>query len=253
MGFFAKGLLFSNILETLRQNRFCHVESSLPEPVFNAINYDLGQVIRKEDVYLNSTTRLVHQAKALRFHTDQPYVDIIAWQCLEPDPRGPTVLLDADKILRLFDPEKLKILLRAVAMYPNPDNLSEACPERVIRIEEGYLKLYFITFRGAKGMIPEVQKVWEEFVEFVETEGPKHAFEVTLKKGECLFLHNKSFFHARPALDPKTQRRLRRVWIRSSLVKGLRADAYPALAETDLDDIALPFTAREPSHDTHPL
>ena len=102
-------------------------------------------------------------------------------------------------------------------------------------------------------MIPEVQKVWEEFVEFVETEGPKHAFEVTLKKGECLFLHNKSFFHARPALDPKTQRRLRRVWIRSSLVKGLRANAYPALAETDLDDIALPFTAREPSHDTHPL
>jgi hypothetical protein len=216
-------VLFQDILEGLQKDFYYHLRTPISEKQFREIVNLLGTVIRQEDVRLHASTRLLHQPEALRYHTDQPYVDIIGWQCIVPDPEGPTLLLNMADLLQSFDPKEISLFQEIIVNYPNPDNLADLHPEPLLTIKDGYLRLFYISFRGSKKMAPEALALWQRFNDYVKQRAKDKEFGVILKKGECLFLHNKTFLHARPAISKESKRFLNRIWIQSSLVKGVKA------------------------------
>jgi hypothetical protein len=221
---FATDILLQEIVHGLKNEFYYHLKSPISEKTFDSIVQSLGTVIRTEAVRLHASTRLLHQPEALKYHTDQPYVDIVAWQCIVPDPDGPTLLLNMAQLLNSFNSTELDLLRQIVVMSPNPDDLSDLTPEPLLKIEDGCLRLFYISFRGSKKMSLELQQVWSRFKQYVEDRARDSAFGVVLKKDECLFLHNKTFFHARPAISSESKRFLNRIWIQSELVKGVRVN-----------------------------
>lgn len=216
--------LFEKIVKGLQEKHYYHLDESISEDAFFEILNRLGEVRRVEDVRLYASHRNLHQPEALRFHTDQAWVDIIAWRCIVPDPEGPTSLLNITKLLDHFEPREVKLLMQAIVLCPNPDNLEELTPEPLLKFNGNRYRLFFMPFRPATQLMSaEVYAAWERFVKFVETEGWSAAFGVTLKEGECLFIHNKTMFHGRPPLRSDTPRHLRRVWLKSDLVEGAEA------------------------------
>ena len=216
--------LVEQVIEALRSEFYYHLQQPLSEPAFFELLQGLGETLRVEDVQLYASHRNLHQPLPLKFHTDQAWVDIIAWRCEIPDPNGPTLLLNITDVLENFDPQEIRLLKQAVVMCPNPDNLEEQSPRPLLEFVDGCYRVYHMAFRpGVDYMSPEVFAAWKRFTTFVETEARKNSFGVTLREGECLFLHNRTMFHGRPPLSPDTPRKLKRVWLKSDLVKGAPA------------------------------
>lgn len=221
--------LFWEVVESLRAKQYFHLDRPISHETFDRLGERLGNIVRCEEVRLGLSARLVHSNKYLPYHTDQPYVDILAWQCIRPDPEVPTMLLDMARIIQEVDPAILDLLKKVTVFYPNPDNMpSPNNPKKLetaplINIKQGYLDLFYISFRGSSEMEPEVRDAWNWFNEFVEKEAKTKAFGIILKQNECLFIHNKSLFHGRNAYSPASPRFLKRLWIQSDLVKGVKA------------------------------
>lgn len=211
------------IVEGLREKRYFHLRESIEEGDFERIVDRLGTCLRREDVRLYLSQRGVHQPEPLAFHTDQPYVDLIAWQCHRADPEGPTLLFNLGEVVREMDPLERRKLEEVIFYYPDPDVRSRLTAERLLEVRDGRLRLFYMPWHVSRRLPPLIQSAWGAFFDRAEERARSSSFGATLKEGECLFIDNKTMVHGRPAISPRSSRFLRRVWIKSTLVPGLPA------------------------------
>lgn len=227
--------LRDEIIRALNHEGFYRLRPALDSQRFDEVVGALGEVLRREDVRLHLSRRGVHQPEKLDFHTDQPYVDIIAWQCMIPDPHGPTLLLDLREIVSSFPAGKLALLEKVTFDFPHPDRRHEKSRQSLLESSGGGWKFCFMPWHVTRPMTPEVQDVWSELLEKVDAFAAAREIGVVLEEGECLFLANRLMLHGRPAISANSPRFLRRVWIESERVAGARPMPAPQAGETLLN------------------
>ena len=202
--------IVDEVQSQLKSNGYIHLNEAVSTDDFLKIIHPFGKVLRKETISLYRSRRGAHQPRMLGYHTDHFDADIIAWQCDVPEPTGgPTLLVDTQPIVDVMTDHQKEALTRVEIFSPHPDRpvqLRAPC----LTIDGGEALFYYTPWNLCPIQDPEVSKVWKWFVEQVESAA---AFEVDLKKGECLFLDNKRFLHGRGVLPENSKRSLERVWI----------------------------------------
>lgn len=171
----------------------------------------LGQVLRVEDIKIGVTGRGAHSPRALDLHTDQHFVDTIAWYCVRSATSGgATELVDARAVLHAQDSTTRRALERVVMLCPEVDDLGP--PERVplVRGCAPEERLYFAAWNVTP--LPDAVEN-AAFKRFVAELAVAPRLAVRLEPGQSLFIDNRRIVHGRGALPSDSPRLLRRFWI----------------------------------------
>ncbi len=202
--------VLQQVVSSLETRGYFLLDQAISKDEFLEISKCLGNVLRREPISLYQSQRGAHQPRPLGFHTDHCDADMIAWQCDIPEPTGgPTLLLDALAVFDAMDDHQKEALTRLEMFSPDPDSYAQ---KRVpcLTMDRDEPQFYFTPWNLCPVHDPEVQSVWSWFIKEIEA---CDSFEVELKKGECLFIDNKRFFHGRGVLPNDSKRSLDRIWI----------------------------------------
>ncbi len=202
--------ILQQVVASLKAPGYLHLDQPISKDDFLELANRLGSISRRETISLYQSQRGAHQPRALGFHTDHCDADLIAWQCDIPEPTGgPTLLLEAMAVFDAMNDRQKEALTRVEMFSPDPDSYAQ---KRVPCLTLGgdEPRFYFTPWNLCPIHDPEIQSVWNWFIEQVET---ADSFEIDLKKDECLFINNKRFFHGRGVLPKDSKRSLDRVWI----------------------------------------
>lgn len=180
---------------------------------FYSLARRLGDVLRIEDIKIGVTGRGAHSSRPLDLHTDQHFVDTIAWYCVRSAVSGgATELVDARGVLHSLNPTTRNALERVVMSCPNVDDLGP--PERVplLRGTCGDERIYFAAWNVTP--LPDAVEN-TAFKRFVAALSAAPRLAVRLEQGQCLFIDNRRIVHGRGALPSDSPRLLRRFWLAS--------------------------------------
>jgi len=203
--------MVARIREDLAAHGYSVLRDAITIGSFYHLARMLGSVRRIEDIRLGNSRRGAHSPNELGLHTDQHYVDLIAWYCVKPAPRGgETLLVDTRPLLLARSADELALLRRVTMHCPDVDGL--AAPDQVplLRSTAGTLRVYYAAWNVAPTHEPAVNAAFERFVQDVEA-APR--LGIRLEAGECLYLDNTRMLHGRGQLPPDSPRVLKRFWI----------------------------------------
>lgn len=197
----------AEIREEIARDGFSVRRGAIPIGSFYHLASRLGSVLRIEDIRLGNSRRGAHSPHQLGLHTDQHYVDVIAWYCVRPaETGGETLLVDTAPLLSRRDARERALLDRVVMRCPDVDGIAPA--DEVPLTSSG--RVYYAAWNVAPLPDPEVNAAFKRFVSDVES-SPR--IGIRLEIGECLFIDNRRMLHGRGVLPPDSPRLLRRFWL----------------------------------------
>jgi alpha-ketoglutarate-dependent taurine dioxygenase len=171
----------------------------------------LGSVVRIEDIRLGITRRGAHSHHELGLHSDQRYVDLIAWYCVRPAPEGgSTLLVDTAPALASLTVDERELLTRATMRCPDVNGVGPSDEVPLLRRTTRGERVYYAAWNVAPLAEPAVNAAFKRFSAAVES-APRIA--VRLEAGQCLFLDNTRMLHGRGELPADSPRVLKRFWI----------------------------------------
>lgn len=199
------------IREDLAAHGFSVLRGAITIGSFYHLARMLGSLRRIEDIRLGNSRRGAHSPNELGLHSDQHYVDVIAWYCVRPAPRGgETLLVDTRPLLQVRSADERALLQRVTMRCPDVDGI--AAPDEVPLLQEkaGASRVYYAAWNVAPTNEPAVNAAFKRFVQDVEA-APR--LGVRLEAGECLYLDNTRMLHGRGELPHDSPRVLKRFWI----------------------------------------
>lgn len=188
------------------------VRTAVGEGRFYTIARGLGSVVRVEDIRLGMSARGAHRSRPLGFHTDQHHVDLVAWWCVRPEPRGgPTLLFDTRPLIDALDDGE-RALLRRVTMHSPAVDGGTGHDVPLLRGPAPHA-LYYAAWNVRPLADPAVNAAWKRFRDAVETRAAAEHVAIDLAPGEVLVIDNRRVLHGRGALPDDSGRWLKRAWI----------------------------------------
>lgn len=176
----------------------------------NLIISQLGSIINETDVVANESSKsLVTSNKFLDFHTDNHLAKYIIWYCHTPAEEGGfSILCDAEKVFNKLSPEE-KFQLSKIHVFEHklfPENRNS---NPIVREINGARKFYYSFWlaREKYRQNPVFIK-WRDLIQ-----QSKHV-KIKLNSSDILIVNNHRVFHGRTAIKGKTQRFLKRYWIK---------------------------------------
>lgn len=179
---------------------------------------ELGQIIQKSDVKIDSTSSsYIATSDYVPFHTDNPKVDVVSWMCIEPGINdGQNLIIDSRKIINSMSASDLNYLIEARVYLPN----SKVLHPIITNLTP--LKIYYspVQWKACENLVSRNQllamKNFESLLQvFVKN---KNFISVELKNNESLFLNNQFMLHGRASIDKNSPRHLVRSYIKSEIM-----------------------------------
>jgi len=171
----------------------------------------LGTVIRTTDIRILPTIYRSQSASELKFHNDSVDSRYIGWWCVtQGDPPVPTRLLDITHVVDFLSREDgdllAKLRLKSTAVPGRSASFAavlQVCNRQSILNVHDDLERWY----------PEHQELWVRLRQAIEGAARQSSICVQLQAGQCLFIDNHRFLHARGELNPRSERWLKRLWI----------------------------------------
>lgn len=207
----SRAALVAGIRRDLARDGFSVVRGAMPIGSFYHLASRLGSVLRIEDIRLGITRRGAHSKNRLGLHTDQHYVDWIAWYCVRPAERGgETLLVDTAPILARWNAAERSSLSRVTMRCPDVDDRTGATEVPLLRTRGSRDRVYFAAWNVAPLPDREQNAAFKRFAAEVEA---AQRTGIRLEAGECLIVDNGRILHGRDELPDDSPRVLRRFWI----------------------------------------
>ncbi len=207
------------MIERDLESRGFHV---LEQPIrvgsFYHLGRCLGSVLRIEDIKLGNSPRGAHSPRELGLHTDQHYVDRIAWYCVRAaEIGGATRLVDSRPILDSLSDDDRDRLGQITMRCPDVDGRLDATLVPLLSRDSGGPRVYYAAWNVAPIEDPAVRETFRRFSDAIES-SPR--IDVRLEPGQSLYVDNTRIVHGRGELPKDSPRTLKRFWIRRHLAGG---------------------------------
>ena len=199
-----------DVASRLRTDGFAFCPQKLGATEFEAVGSRLGDILAKASVSLRPDVEsYLCQPERIPFHTDHPDVAIVAWHCIAQDADdGASLLIDTWPLVRAFEPERLMAL-----PVDFPARRGSTSPGRRPLLMQGearprvYYAPWNVRLQGLPPSQAATAAAWRLAVEVAPV------IRRRLEPGQALFIDNARVLHGRGAVDPRSGRCLRRLWL----------------------------------------
>lgn len=180
--------------------------------IYYQICAQLGEIKHKLEVSVKEGPRIYGNiASKIPFHSDNPYIPIVAWHCLEPDTMdGANLLIDSHLITQKLSEEDLVTLTGVRLSVPFHES------------NQAILNLNSYQIYWLPKMIREAESTFSEkelgavkrfHIALEEVEKSAQYQKVRLQKGDTLFIDNRVMLHGRDEISSESKRHLVRIYI----------------------------------------
>ncbi|MCS6799483.1 MAG: TauD/TfdA family dioxygenase [Myxococcota bacterium] len=190
---------------------------------FEAISTALGRVVETALVELRAGVgSFLASPGPVPLHTDHPVADVIGWWCERQDPVGGAMrLLDGWDVVARLDTGTQRTL-RDTHLCASAHPGAEPSIHPVWTDGHGGARLFY-----APWLLPVVPsarraRALAELERALRAASATSSLAVRLQPGEALWIDNHRILHGRGALDPRSPRRLHRVWVSLTARTGPR-------------------------------
>jgi len=222
--------LVAEVRRRLPDEGYVHIARVLPEEVFNAAAQQLGTIMLRTDIRVDSEADdalrrarnplyadrpSVYRAEGLSYHTDSPLIDVLAWYCVAQDAvDGTSALVDAGDLTEHFSDEEQVALarVRVRSMVRGADG------HEVVREFPLFAagKVYYASWLLAEDLRDDERVLAARFAEYIAYKDATAPIRIRLKPGETLFIDNHRVLHGRSKIPPDSKRHLVRFYIKTA-------------------------------------
>ncbi len=205
-----RGAIFEDLLNSLLTRGYWAPERTCSQSDFRQLADSLGPLLRATDIRIQDSNYRSQTSVKLDFHTDSVDARYVGWWCVcQSEPPLPTRLLDGRDLIRRLSQDDVDQLSRIrVPGVPTPGK--PATTAAVLDYSAGRLVLNI--HDNLEIRHPEHAALWLRLRTAVNTAQPS-SMAIALKPGQCLFVDNHRFLHARDELPSGSNRWLKRLWL----------------------------------------
>jgi hypothetical protein len=155
----------------------------------------LGHVVQKTQVAKTEDSSLyIHGDEDIAFHTEQPNIPIMLWQCIEQaEHGGETVLLDGYALLSQLSPDDKDHLLSTECVVERPIGADTVVGSPILRTEDGVHKLYYVPWYMQED-VPDQERA-KTIMASAIAQVPPIVFR--MEPGDVVIVNNQRMLHAR--------------------------------------------------------
>ena len=217
--------MLAEVLTSLRSHGYAHVRQAHSYEQFEEIARQMGSIALRTDLAITPTrSSIVYKPDEISFHQDNPAMNILGWYCVQQDQLdGSSRLLDAGDVSDHFSRDEVEVMKRTKVGYPNPDP-SQHNPDRglishlfwpLLTEKATRIEVYYVPWLLIDSYDEKQCRVLEKFAAYLRDKEENELIIIRLETGESLFIDNNRILHGRGAIQEKSQRFLKRVWIKA--------------------------------------
>ena len=218
------GKLSAEVFASMQARGYAHIEQPLTAQAFDAVAQQLGTITLRTDLTLTpDRSSIVYKSAEINFHQDNPTMNILGWYCVRQDALdGSMRLLDAGDVADHFSRRERQIMSSINVRCPDPDP-GRHNPDRglfayflwpLLTEKRTRSEVYYAPWLLLDAYDEEQQSALAKFAAYLRAKEANQLINIRLKAGESLFIDNNRLLHGRGAIQPASQRFLKRVWIK---------------------------------------